>query len=268
VGLLCNDKWGNGNDPRQFVAVCSVERLGEDAYRPPTDEERAAFAAEKAAKKTAAKTAKKTAEKAGKTPPPLVNPTDADAERLQAILNAAEGAPSEVCRMTQSQYSAQSGGTYSPCETSSISERLCILSDYDHVNERDGLGRVVCFKVRTGKADYHGGPYPARRVIILTDKPQKPIPWERADAAAAEQPQADDIRPHLPELAGCHAWGGGWRDKWTDEQKRIADGAIYLGWFYVSSLSQFGLTKRGHAELAALQAEAASDVFTLAKEVA
>jgi hypothetical protein len=134
----------------------NIERLGADAYRAPTDEELAEFTAKK-----------KAAKKAGPTTP-LVNPTDEDAERLQAYLNAqavekhaenrysygAPPAPKKVERVTQAYYSRNSGDG-------------CIFSTKEI--EIDGQR----FKVRTRFAGFGAG---ARHVVVLTDKPQKPLP--------------------------------------------------------------------------------------------
>lgn len=166
------------DNPRPLVSVnLNVERLGEDAYRPPTDAERAAFKQHKAATKPA--------------PVPLINPTDGDAERLQAYLNAraAESArdanrraadPRTVERITQARYSRFSGpdSIYSTCQFS--------------IGGRE-------FKVRCrarGFTEYLA----ARTVLVLSDKPQKPLP---IDWAAVELP-APVIEPAAtaPAAAG------------------------------------------------------------------
>lgn len=141
-----------------------VERLPADAYRAPTEDERAAFAqAKKAAKKA-------------KPVVSLINPTDEDAEKLQALLNqqAADYArskgrepsePREVKRITQAEYSRFSGpdGAYQVKEF------------------RFGGVAFKCRKKHAGFYDYSA----AESVIVLTDKPQKPFPagW---DAVAVE----------------------------------------------------------------------------------
>src|SRR5207244_2536602 len=102
-----------------------VERLGTDVYREPTAEELAAFLADR-------KTEKKAALK--KETIPLINPTDEEAERLQAAWNerardehekrniysspearerhSAQFNPAQVCRITQATYSQNSKGAY------------------------------------------------------------------------------------------------------------------------------------------------------------
>ncbi|WP_309382009.1 DUF3560 domain-containing protein [Cerasicoccus frondis] len=137
-----------------------TQRLDPAAYKAPTDESKA----ELAKVKKAIKAAKAKGPKALQ----LINPTDADAERLQAVWNTdpfyKRDKPAEVHRMTQAEYSAQSKGTYAACESVCIEEggqkdtgRALRPSPY----------RNLC-KVRC----HH------RHVIILTDKPQKPLPPE------------------------------------------------------------------------------------------
>jgi hypothetical protein len=120
------------SNPVPGLVSVNIERLGEGNYRAPTDEERKAFSEESKERKKAAKAAK------GETIP-LINPTDEDAERLQAIWNAKaqqeyekhnkayrhvlrDFVPTVVRRMTQAQYSAVSKGTYARYETVSICE--------------------------------------------------------------------------------------------------------------------------------------------------
>lgn len=185
-------------ETRPALVLVNVERLGEDCYRAPTDEERAAFATETKQRKAEAKAKKPKA-------PSLINPTDADAERLQGILNAIgkqkhdakRGTfgepykPTEVLRMTQAQYSAASKGSYSHYETRTVHESGNIIerhktdlwtregSDYDK-----GLGAPVC-KVR---ARYCSGWNNPPHIVVLTDAAQKPLPvdWEKLMELAPE----------------------------------------------------------------------------------
>jgi hypothetical protein len=186
VGILAptsNDYDRNGkpygeDNPRPMVLVLiNVERLGENAYRPPTDEEREAFATQKKANKQA--------------PVSLINPTDEDAERFQLLLNdrAAEHAkerqkmpskPSTVERITQQQYSRYSGPD----------------SIY-YVMEFTRFGAP--FKVRMrrhGFYDYNA----AENVVILTDKPQKPLPLDWESLLPAEEPEAVTVGTNQKEL--------------------------------------------------------------------
>ena len=171
--------------PVKLVQI-NVERLGENHYRPPTDEEREAFTKQQAEKKAARKA---TTPKA----PPLVNPTDDDAERLQAHWNAkaaerfaewkkrdggyGEYQPAEVLRLTQEQYSARSKGAYASYETVNVLDDGMIPRRHYGQEIHD---RPIAFKVRKA---YHGKPWSgtAQRVVVITDKPQKPLPldWEQ-----------------------------------------------------------------------------------------
>jgi hypothetical protein len=164
VKLLVKDRQGN-----PVLASMNIERLGEDAYRPPTDEERAAFEAETKARKAAKPTVS------------LINPTDEDAQRLQDHLNeeAAKAArersrqpsePRKVLRVTQAEFSRHSGpeGMYQVRELT--------------------IGGST-FKVRTRHAGFYDYAA-ARSVIVLTDKPQKPLPVDWAALAPAPEPEA------------------------------------------------------------------------------
>ena len=167
-----------------------TERMQPDAYTPPTPESLAELAQIVAQHKG----------REGKPQAiPLVNPTDDDAQRLLDMWNergrdrreeaqkrrgyADEFKPGQILRMTQAQYSQISGGTYSSAETCGIrrdgvreSRSSNLYNDAE--NKRAKLyGRPVC-KIRiTGGYGWHSEP----SIIILTDKPQKPLPvavWE------------------------------------------------------------------------------------------
>ncbi len=176
------------HETRPELVTVNVERLPEGAYRAPTAEELEAF-------KVATKTAK--AEKKANTPkaPALVNPTDADAERLQAHWNAKAAArfkegrnygeykPTAVHRMTQAEYSARSGGSYSPYETLEVCADGFRQSRW---HEGHAAARPVACKVR--KAPGGGGWMgQADSVIVITDKPQKPLPldWAAIEAGTS-----------------------------------------------------------------------------------
>jgi hypothetical protein len=186
----------------------NVERLPEGAYRAPTDEERAAFATQKAERKAIEKA---TTPKA----PPLVNPTDADAERLQAIWNEraqAEAArrrygafkPAAVMRITQAQYSANSKGDYAQLETRTLDVLGKIARKFTGLWTSEGhaydksLGETVA-KLRIGGSGFDS----ADRVIILTDKPQKPIPldWVAVEAGTVIRPVTAPVQAELFEGA-------------------------------------------------------------------
>lgn len=167
-----------------------TERLSPNAYTPPTEESLKELEALKAERK--AKAPKK-------EPCPLINPTDEDAEKLQAIWNdeakadflrrnpygmkAEDFKPSTVCRITQATYSANSGGSYAKAETVGV----CASGKEEpkehwmsYREKRAETGPTLC-KVRVTFGDGNTT-NKAKRVIVLTDKPQKPLPpavWEK-----------------------------------------------------------------------------------------
>lgn len=172
------------------LVTLNVERLPENAYRPPTDEERAEFQKQQKAAKAKAKAGRPKA-------PALINPTDEDAERLQASINAAtisrRGGKLDACgkpiaeqtplRMTQAQYSASSKGDYSPCETRTI-----------HADGRPGRKSTNLW---TSEGQAYDKSLPAAvckvrmrhdRVVILTDKPQKPMPLDWSNLGQQSEP--------------------------------------------------------------------------------
>lgn len=169
-----------------------TERMNPDSYTPPTPESLAELAKFKAGQKAAAPV---------KDPCPLINPTDADAERLQAVWNERarlaysesmlrqygkgydkDWKPSTVCRITQAVYSAASNGSYARAETRGVGAD-CELRG-THYNAK--VIKELC-QIRTTGSD--GNIYGAKRVIVLTDKPQKPIPvsvWEKSAPEVAK----------------------------------------------------------------------------------
>jgi len=192
---------------RAAIVTLNIERLKKEAYRPPTPDDIAKLEAEIDAEK--AKAPKK-------APCPLVNPTEAEAERLQAIWNerakakhcaaylkeygkdyAADFMPATVCKITQAIYSANSKGAYARAET----EKLCANATlepgqrfYDYakqVQEAKERGPAIC-QIRTTH-EANSKQFTPHRVIILTDKPQKALPaavWKahkQASEATAEK---------------------------------------------------------------------------------
>lgn len=183
-----------------------LERMSPDAYTPPTPESLAELKAFNAARKAATPV---------KAPCPLINPTDADAERLQAVWNerakaehcgrhlkeygqdyAADFVPATVCRITQAVYSANSKGSYARAETRGVkadAQRARRASNLYSSSGRDydqRTGPAVCEVRITQEA--HGKQFTPPRVIILTDKPQKPFPaavWEVYTPAAPLVPE-------------------------------------------------------------------------------
>jgi hypothetical protein len=174
----------------------ATERLPQNAYRPPTEADKAALAALVKQKKDA--TPKKATI-------PLVNPTDEDAERLQTMLNNRVQdeilrkrsnigfTPQEVCRITQAVYSANSKGSYARAETrdlcrnGELSERETNMYSSAAEERRKARGPAIA-QVRVT----YGSSYMAMAVIVLTDKPQKPFPAEVWEALPA-QPELASI---------------------------------------------------------------------------
>lgn len=157
-------------------------------------------------------------------PCPLINPTDADAERLQATLNektkadlaarkargawAEEYTESKVLRIPQAVYSRFSKGSYASAQTRGLFRGGAMAGTYYRANEklREQFGREVC-QVRATS----GGNYMADRVIVLTDKPQKPLPAAVWELSAQEKAEKAAERAHQYEAL---------------EAKRAAAGAV------------------------------------------
>jgi hypothetical protein len=231
------NRWGNAwpdGKPRLISQLIKTERMGADAYRPPTDEERAAFNAARDAERAEA-SAKSKAKKEKGEDCPLINPTDEDAAKLQEIWNAAskpsrwdtDKEPPAPLRITQAKYSEYSKGSHSAFETVTV----CEEGTKHRTRYGSNITRHNVFKVRS----YSG------RVVILEDKPQKPIPWERLDAARAKCPTPESLYNRLPEIAAMasenHAPGESNPQLWSD--------AEYVRLVWVSSWSQFGLSEKG-----------------------
>lgn len=190
----CNH-WGKqfeDGKPRVLSHTIETERLPANAYRPPTDEELAAFNAQQKQAKAKAKVTR------AATAIPLINPTDADAERLQALWNAQTLAdreasykrngyslpvtdcpPQKVLRIKQATYSAHSKGSYASAGTRNVYMGGFMQSHTYNAQEkmRAKYGAPVCqLRQISGEESYA-----AHRVIVITDKPQTAIPaavWE------------------------------------------------------------------------------------------
>ena len=175
VSVLIRGKWGyvTIGGQRCYVdhanadglAKLNIERLPADAYTPPTEDERAAFAETQAEHKAQTKASQP-------KKPSLINPTDACGLRLQELWNSqCKGNPSDAVRMTQAQYSARSKGSYSPCDTVEMTA--------SGKEPRRKWGQCVdmspvMFKVRRMSGPGFNSAY---RVVVITDKPQKALPW-------------------------------------------------------------------------------------------
>lgn len=222
------DRWGNSKEGFHLRAF-NVERLPADSYRPPTPEDVEALKETKKAEK----------ESGPQLPPcPLINPTDADAEKLQAIWNEAgkrdrENA-SKPLRMTQADYSLLSAGTYGSCKTVVICERGTPHSTKWGQN----ITRADVFKVRLAKGRYGE----VDRVVVLTDKAQKPLPFGQMQAALAACPSPDKLRPQLGEIAALLSKG------FHSEIAQLLRDAEYVGWVSIRSMSQISWTDKGNEE--------------------
>jgi hypothetical protein len=220
------------------LAQFDTERAKPGAYQSPTPESLATLEAYETARKQA-----QAARKAKAPPCPLVNPTMADAERLQAVWNAENARtshspePRQVRTMTQAEYSANSGGTFAACET------VEIIGGGEQ-RGTGGFNRKPLFPAVAKVRECRGS------VVVLTDKPQKPLP-----AAAWHDPRpaaVAEVRAHWSALISACA---NYRGKMEPEEERIFTLARMVGLAYADSACQFGLTKAGHAidrELAAL----------------
>jgi hypothetical protein len=200
-----------------------TERLAPGSYTEPTDESRAELAAFEAAAKAARNSAK------AKTPAcPLINPTDEDAERLQAVWNAADGSDKASAPMTQAEYSARSGGGRGICETKEITGGGTIRGS-------GGFMRRPLFPA-VAKVRSFG-----RRVVVITDKPQKAIP-----AAVWHDPRPETVAEVLRNVETLRAAvRHTWLDAMTEEESRVFRLARMVGITYADSASQFGFTPEG-----------------------
>ncbi len=211
-----------------------TERLAPDAYTPPTPETLAELEAFKKAKAGADKPA----------PLPFVNPTDTDAERLQAIWNEQRAEfnkrhdkkAAAVRRMTQAEYTAAKASAWNHCGTAVFT----------------GGGKLSNASEIAGKLDF---PAVAKVralsdcVVILTDKPQKSFPAEvwkdpRPQVLAEVIARADELRAAL-----CLNW----TSDMSAEQRQLVDNARRVGVAYVMSQCQKGLTDLGHKLLPPVQ---------------
>lgn len=208
------------------VMTLEVERLTKEIYRAPTAEELEAFEAAKKADKK---------KKANATPkaPPLINPTIEDAERLQTIWNAQKVAhePKKVLLMTQEQYTAACKN-YSKPETKEITGGgFCMNSHYNAVNFPAVAKVRACYG----------------SVIVLTDKPQKPLTaemWHDPRPALLS-----DVAARIDDVYRLTRQSWLDFDKMSEDEKNLFTNARLVGLVYYSSMSQYGLTEKGAAVL-------------------
>ena len=205
-------------------AQFDLERYAPEMYQPPTPESLAELASvrEKIAQG-----------RPDSTTPSLVNPTEEDAERLQALLNTNERRahweePPKVLYTTQAKYSEASKGTYSRCETREITGGGFFV-DKHYMAKRSAFPGVT--KVRT----FNGS------VVVLKDKPQKSLPLElwhdpRPEVIAECVENSEEIR---------RLCGSAWSSDWTDEQRELMTKAHSVGLINWASVTQISLTDKG-----------------------
>lgn len=228
------------DDTREALVTVNIERLAESSYKAPTEEDKEALAALVKAEKAA---------RPKTSTPSLVNPTMADAQRLQDLFNAVtvarwerehghtiENAPAyaarpktgEVCVVTQAVYSANSKGTYSRAETRGI----CGGGKVESTQRIESLrnGPVIC-KVRTTG-------YEPIRVVHITDKPAKPLPaavWE----AFTPEHTPDSLKSRARELVVALAL--------RSYQRDAAQDALILAGRVAGLCNDSHMTEAGHA---------------------
>mgnify|MGYP001561036504 CR=1 FL=1 len=133
---------------------------------------------------------------------PIINLTEADGARIQALWNARavaagvrgggyqpEKRKSPLVRMTQAQYSARAAGTYGPCKTLDIGAdglevRPPLHSKWADCKAFRVANTVARLRVFTGGREMYG----AKSLVIISDKPGKaaPFDWTRVDALTDE----------------------------------------------------------------------------------
>lgn len=202
-------------ETRPCRVILNIERLSKEAYRPPTDEELAAFKEAKAAAKAAAPK---------KPECPLINPTKEEAEKLQALWNerAAEQRktqkdyaymgdfkPAKVTYITQAVYSANSKGTYARAEARQLHKHGILGEAASNLWTRGAMerekmrGPALC-KIRICSGVTDQWPY-VESVIVITDKPQKPLPasiWDDCKPEQKPEQKPDSLEKYWSESAG------------------------------------------------------------------
>lgn len=189
--MTYRDRYGNpfeDGQPREAEARYDVERRGENCYRPPTETELKEFQESQKREKAAAKATKK-------PEPPLINPTLADAERLQRLWNSRAKKnenPGEVLQITQAQYSANSKGDYAPFETRTIDAEGKPSRRSSNLWTSEGQKYDATLKETVCKVRARSNGWGVCRVVFITDKPSKPIPlkWEEIEAKANQEAAA------------------------------------------------------------------------------
>lgn len=187
------------------IGTVNIERSSAKIYRAPTPEELEKFQKEQ---KKAKAEARKTKPKA----PPLINPTPEDARRLQDLWQRVNDTkltrktyplsdsfkirnPQQIREMSQAEYSRASSIGHSGFNT----EAIC-ADGIPHGRKQRGERAEIAFKIRTCPSKGSDWTAPDR-IIVLTDKPQKPLPidWEAAERAIPQDPFYDCFLEWLEE---------------------------------------------------------------------
>lgn len=221
----------------------NIERMKSGQFSPPSDEQAKAFDAYQKEQKAKAK-----AKNAAK--PKLINPTPEDAKKLQELVFNAQykddSKHSETINATQKAYSSQTG-SYGKCETVVIGEKMRPMKNHGWTTNKNTQRRGA-FKVRV----CHNG-WNADRVVVITDKPQKPIPWDRIEELRAKEPTPKSIGRDFARLWNKRdQWGYSFGDLPEDEReaaKQLRQDAGYLGWAKIECSNQFDLTDEGRQAL-------------------
>jgi len=113
---------------------------------------------------------------------PLINPSVEEATQLQAMWNAKAKAKHEttpgtmnfnaISELTQKQYSARAGGSYSPCSTIELDAEGNKVWDSHKGKSADPICRIRVFSKISASV------YAPSSVISITDKPCKALPIE------------------------------------------------------------------------------------------
>lgn len=181
----------------------NTERYSPDSYKAPTEESLQEL-------KEILKEIKESKKEAPKKPS-LINPTMEDAQKLQDLWNArtkaaiiekysqeyfekhSPEATQKVLELTQAQYSANSGGSYSRLETKEINTEL----KRHHWNSKYD----IVFKLRLAPSSGSFSMFAPNRVIVITDKPQKSFP------VAIEEEKKEEPTPTVYVMADAETAG-------------------------------------------------------------
>jgi len=103
---------------------------------------------------------------------------------LQDFLNAKASAkePSAVVEMTQAEYVQRSKGRYARFETMELRKGGLFRPPSDMWSSADRLPLICKIRGCSHGVEFHS-PY---RIVVITDKPQKPLPdWRTSEAVTS-----------------------------------------------------------------------------------